>query len=163
MSESMYVNNGSQVEFYTEPSDDVLWQIANQNGAIADKVFRGLKHTISRARSSTGYFMAVLFDDNGQVIGCASFVQNRKCVSQWLYTDLWIAPEHRRQGKAKMLLRESIGYLHSHSATSLLCTVSPDNFSSIKTQMSLGFKEIPLKPFGFFEIDDDLLMFELRF
>ncbi len=153
--------NDNQVVFYTDPPDYVLWQIANQNGAIADKVFRGLKHTITRACAYTGFVMAIMCTGDGSVLGCANFIQNSKQSSQWLYTDLWITPESRRQGNAIRLLQKSIDYMQKHGADSLLCTVSPENLPSLKTQKSLGFKEIPLKPFEFFETDG-LLMFELR-
>ena len=49
-------------------------------------------------------------------------------------------------------------YLSNIGAKYLMCTVDGQNIPSIKTQISLGFKEIDSEPFEFFD-NTDLLMF----
>lgn len=148
----------TSVEILREPKDEILRSIAKKHGPIADKVFRGLKNTIQRAQSYTGYFCVILRYDNNDVIGCANFIQNSKDYTQWFYTDLWVAPEYRRCGKAKDMIIAGCNHLSDIGAKTLLCTVDPNNEPSIRIQLSLGFKKIKTEPFEFFETYN-LLMF----
>ena len=140
------------------PSNEILNAIANKHGKIADKVFRGLKNTTQRAKSYTGYFCVVLYNENKEVIGYAAFIQNSKEKYKWFYTDLWIDKEYRRLGNAKRLVTAGCDYLRDLGAKVLLCTVDCENIPSINTQISLGFKGIESQPFEFFD-NTDLLMF----
>ena len=47
----------NNVKILSKPSDVIIKAIADKHGVISDKVFRGLKHTIERAQSYTGYFL----------------------------------------------------------------------------------------------------------
>lgn len=143
------------------PDDGILRSVADKHGSIADKVFRGLKNIITRAQSSTGYFCAVLYSEQKEIIGYADFIQNSKNSTEWFYTDLWVSPEFRRQGNAKRIISGSIEYLKKIGAKTLLCTVMPENEASINTQRSLGFNEIKTRSFEFFDTED-LIMFEKK-
>ncbi len=149
------------IKIIKHPGDDIVRFIADKHGNISDKVFRGLKSIISRAQSCTGYFCCVLYNDENEIIGYADFIQNSKEKTKWLYTDLWISPEYRRQGNAKRLIKAGIEYLSHIGASTLLCSVECDNEPSIKTQKSLGFNEIVPETFEFLTVDG-LLMFEKR-
>ncbi len=148
----------TDIEILHNPSDEVLIAIANKQGEIADKVFRGLKNIIQRAKSYTGYFCVVLYNEDKDVIGFADFVQSSKETYKWLYTDLWVDKEYRKLGNAKQIVTAGCDYLRSIGAKVLLCTVDCKNIPSINTQISLGFKKIESEPFEFFDIAD-LLMF----
>lgn len=150
--------NENNVEILSKPSDAIIKAIADKHGVIADKVFRGLKHTVQRAQSYTGYFCVVLYNKKNDVIGFAQFIQNRKETEKWFYTDLWVDEEYRRLGNAKRLVTAGCKYLSNIGAKYLMCTVDDQNIPSIKTQTSLGFKEIEANPFEFFD-NTDLLMF----
>ncbi len=149
------------IRIIKHPGDDIIRFVADKHGNISDKVFRGLKSIISRAQSCTEYFCAVLYNGKNEIIGYADFVQNSKEHTKWFYTDLWIAPEYRRQGNAKRLIKAGIDYLSEIGAETLLCTVDFDNQPSINTQKALGFNETAPEPFEFFEVDG-LLMFEKK-
>lgn len=148
----------NNVKILSKPSDVIIKAIADKHGVISDKVFRGLKHTIERAQSYTGYFCVVLYSKKNAVIGFAHFIQNSKETEKWFYTDLWVDEKYRRLGNAKILVTAGYKYLSNIGAKSLLCTVDNQNIPSIKTQISLGFKEIDSEPFEFFDTTD-LLMF----
>lgn len=150
----------NNVEILSNPSDSIIKAIADKHGAISDKVFKGLKYTIQRAQSYTGYFCVVLYNKNNDVIGFAHFIQNSKETGKWFYTDLWVDEKYRRLGNAKRLVKAGYKYLSKIGGKILLCTVVSHNLPSINTQISLGFKQIPSEPFDFFDVDDDLLMFE---
>ena len=68
----------NNVKILSKPSDVIIKAIADKHGVISDKVFRGLKHTIERAQSYTGYFCVVLYSKKNAVIGFAHFIQNSK-------------------------------------------------------------------------------------
>ena len=59
----------NNVEILSKPSDAIIKATADKHGVISDKVFRGLKHTIERALSFTGYFCVVLYNKKNDVIG----------------------------------------------------------------------------------------------
>ena len=147
------------IEILFEADGGVIQAIANRHEGIADKVYRGLHHTIQRAKSSGGYFGVVLRNEVGEVIGFAHFIQSGEQPTQWLYTDLWVAPEQRRRGNAKRIVRAGCEHLLQMGAKTLLCTVDPENLPSLKTQEALGFGEIENRPFAFFETEG-LLMFK---
>lgn len=147
------------IEITNNPGVEVLQAIAHRHGEIADKVLRGLNSIIQRAKSTTGYFAVILKNGAGEVIGFADFIQSSVEPTKWLYTDLWVAPEHRRVGNAKAIVTAGCEHLSKISAKTVLCNVEPNNLPSIKTQMALGFCEIPNEPFEFFE-NGGLLMFE---
>ncbi len=147
------------IEITNDPSLEILQAIANRHGQIADKVLRGLNSIIQRAKSTTGYFAVILKNGAGEVIGFADFIQSSGEPTKWLYTDLWVAPEHRRLGNAKTIVTAGCEHLQGNGAKTVLCNVEPNNLPSIKTQMALGFCEIPNEPFEFFE-NGGLLMFE---
>ena len=147
------------LQIFISPSDVILKTIADKHGDISDKVFRGLKHTIERAKSFTGYFSVVLYNINKDVIGFAHFIQHSKENEKWFYTDLWVDKEYRNQGNAKKLVSAGCNYLRNMGANILLCTVDSQNIPSIKTQVSLGFKQVKAEPFEFFDDLEDLLMF----
>ena len=150
-----------KVEILPSPNDEVLRAIANKHGEIADKVFRGLKNTIQRAQSYTGYFCIVLYNESTDIIGCANFIQNSKQQSEWFYTDLWVDNNYRRKGNAKRLVTAGCDYLRGIGAKTLLCTVDEENTPSVNTQISLGFKEIESQYFEFFD-NTGLLMFSKK-
>ena len=150
--------NEINVEILSKPSDAIIKAIADKHGVISDKVFRGLKHIIERAQSFTGYFCVVLYNKKNDVIGFAHFIQNSKETDKWFNTDLWVEEKYRRLGNAKRLVMVGYKHLSNIGAKSLLCTVDNQNIPSIKTQISLGFKEIDSEPFEFFD-NTDLLMF----
>ena len=148
----------NHVAILNNPSDSIIQAIADKHGAISDKVFRGLKHTVQRAQSYTGYFCVMLYNKNSDVIGFAHFIQNSKELEKWFYTDLWVDEKHRRLGNAKRMVLAACDYLRSKGAKALLCTVDCENIPSINTQISLGFKEIESQSFEFFD-NADLVMF----
>ncbi len=150
--------NENSVEILRNPSDAIIKSIADKHGVISDKVFRGLKHTVQRAQSYTGYFCVVLYNKNSDVIGFAHFIQNSKETEKWFYTDLWVDEKYRRLGNAKRIVTAGCDYLRGIGAKVLLCTVDHENTPSINTQISLGFEEIESEPFEFFD-NADLLMF----
>ena len=73
------------LQIFISPSDVILKTIADKHGDISDKVFRGLKHTIERAKSFTGYFSVVLYNINKDVIGFAHFIQHSKENEKWFF------------------------------------------------------------------------------
>lgn len=148
----------NNIKILSNPSDAIIKAIADKHGVIANKVFRGLKHTIERAQSCTEYFCVVLYNKKNDVIGFAHFIQNSKETEKWFYTDLWVDEKYRKLGNAKRLVTAGYKHLSNIGAKSLLCTVEKQNIPSIKMQTSLGFKEIASEPFEFFD-NTDLLMF----
>ena len=148
----------NNVEILSKPSDAIIKAIADKHGVISYKVFRGLKHTIERAQSFTGYFCVVLYNKKNDVIGFAHFIQNGKETEKWFYTDLWVDEGYRRLGNAKRLIKAGCNYLSNIGAKYLMCAVEGQNIPSINTQISLGFKKIDSEPFEFFD-NADLLMF----
>ena len=146
------------IEILSNPEDTIIKSIADKHGLISDKVYRGLKHTIERAQSFTGYFCVVLYNINKDVIGFAHFIQNSEEAEKWFYTDLWIDEKYRRLGNAKRVVMAGCRYLSNIGADFLMCTVDANNIPSIKTQTSLEFKEIETNPFEFFD-NNGLLMF----
>ncbi len=150
---------GTTIEITNDPSVEVLQAIAHRHGEIADKVLRGLNSIIQRAKSTTGYFAVILKNGAGEVIGFADFIQSSREPTKWLYTDLWVAPEHRCLGNAKAMVTAGCEYLSKIGGKTLLCTVDSENMPSLKTQRALGFREVENQPFEFFETSG-LLMFE---
>lgn len=147
------------VKIIKYPDDEILSAIAKRHGEIADKVIFGLTDVISTAHRNSDFFCTLLYSDYHELIGCANFIQSSVDPSKWLYTDLWVDPEYRRQGYATEMINAGIQHLSELRAKTLLCTVSPDNGASLNLQKSLGFKQIDLEPFEHFGFDG-LFMFE---
>lgn len=141
------------------PDDTVLRSIAKQRGDIADKVIGGLTQVISAAHYRSDFFCTVMYS-NGEVIGYANFIQSSSEPSKWFYTDLWVAPEYRRQGRATEIVNVGRQYLSELNAKRLLCTVDPHNKASLNFQRALGFEQIETQPFEDFEVDG-LIMFKM--
>ena len=68
----------NNVKILSKPSDVIIKAIADKHGVLSDKVFRGLKHTIERAHSYTGYFCVVLYSKKNAVIGFAHLFKMEK-------------------------------------------------------------------------------------
>lgn len=149
------------VKIVKYPDDTLLHSIAGQHGEIADKVMRGMTKVISAAHYHSDFFCTVKYNDNGEVIGYASFIRSSSQPSTWLYTDLWIAPEYRRQGYATEIVNTGREYLSELNAKTLLCTVAPYNEASLNLQKHLGFEQIETQAFENFETDG-LLMFKMN-
>ncbi len=152
--------NNPTIQIMKHPDDTVIYAIAKHHGAIADKVVRGLNKIISEAHKHSDYFAAVMMQDE-EVIGFASFIQSRFDGHTWLYTDLWVMPQHRRQGYATAVVRAGIQHLFTLGAKRVLCSVDPDNTPSLLLQQSLGFKEIAVEAFEGFETEG-LLMLQME-
>lgn len=149
------------IKIFKYPDDIMLHSIAKQHGEIADKVIRGLTNIISAAHYRSDFFCTVMYNDNGEVIGWADFIQSSSEPSTWLYTDLWIAPEYRRQGCATEIVNTGRQQLSELNAKTLLCTVDPHNEASLNLQKYLGFEQIETQPFEDFEVDG-LIMFKMN-
>ena len=147
------------IQIMKHPDDTVIYSIAKHHGAIADKVVRGLNRIISEAHEHSDYFATVMMKDK-EVIGYASFIQSRTDKHTWLYTDLWVMPQYRRQGYATAVVKAGIQHLSALGAKRVLCTVDPDNTPSLLLQQSLGFKEIAVEAFEGFETEG-MLMFQM--
>ncbi len=148
------------VQIMKHPDDAVIYALAKHHGAIADKVVRGLNRIISEAHKHSDYFATVMLKDE-EVIGFASFIQSRFDGHTWLYTDLWVMPQHRRQGCATAVVKAGIQHLSTLGTKRLLCTVDPDNHASLALQQSLGFEKITVEAFEGFETEG-LLMFQME-
>ncbi len=146
------------IQIMKHPDDAVIYALANHHGAVADKVVRGLSRIISEAHKHSDYFAVVMMKDD-EVVGYASFIQSRTEPHTWLYTDLWVMPQQRRQGYATKMVKAGISHLSTLGAKRVLCSVDPDNNASLALQHSLGFKVIAAEPFEGFEIEG-LLMFQ---
>ncbi len=147
------------VQIMKHPDDTVIYAVAKHHGAITDKVVRGLNRIITEAHKHSDYFATVIMKDK-EVIGYAGFIQSRTDAHTWLYTDLWVMPQHRRQGHATAMVKAGIRHLSVLSAKRLLCSVDPDNTPSLLLQQSLGFKKIAVEAFEGFETER-LLMFQM--
>lgn len=150
--------NNRTIQIMKHPDNAVIYAIAKHYGAIADKVVRGLNKIISEAHKHSDYFATVMVQNN-EVVGYASFIQSRTEAHTWLYTDLWVSPQHRRQGYATEMVKAGICHLSTLGAKRVLCSVDPDNNASLALQHSLGFKEIAVEAFEGFETEG-LLMFQ---
>ncbi len=151
--------NNPTVQIMKHPDDTVIYALAKHHGTIADKVVRGLRRIISEAHEHSDYFATVMMKDE-EVIGYASFIQSRTDSHTWLYTDLWVMPQHRRQGYATEMVKAGISHLSALGAKRVLCSVDPDNTPSLLLQQSMGFKEIEVEAFEGFETEG-LLMFQM--
>ena len=152
--------NNPTIQIMKHPDDTVIYALAKHHGAIADKVVCGLNRIISEAHKHSDYFATVMMKDE-EVIGYASFIQSRTDAHTWLYTDLWVAPQHRRQSYATQMVTAGIQHLSALGAKRVVCSVDPDNYASIALQQSLGFKEIAIEAFKGFETEG-LLMFQME-
>jgi len=120
----------------------------------------GLSRIISEANEHSDYFATVMMKDE-EVIGYASFIQSRTDEQTWLYTDLWVMPQYRRQGYATDVVKAGIQHLSMLGAKRVLCSVDPDNTPSLLLQQSMGFKEIAVEAFEGVETEG-LLMFQMQ-
>lgn len=143
------------------PDDSILHSIAERHGKTADQVTKGLVNVISAAHYHSDFFCTIMYNDNGKIIGCANFIQSSSEPSKWLYTDLWTAPEYRRQGCAAEIVNTGRQHLSELNAKTLLCMVEPHNEASLNLQKHLGFEQIPAQPFEDFEVDG-LIMFKIN-
>ncbi len=151
--------NNPIIQITKHPDDTVIYAVAKHHGAIADKVVHGLRRIISEAHKHSDYFATVMMQDD-EIAGYASFIQSRTELHTWLYTDLWMAPQHRRQGYATEMVKAGISHLSTLGAKRLLCSVDADNTPSLLLQQSLGFKEIAVEAFEGFETEG-MLMFQM--
>lgn len=159
MNKQVFTSKNRVVKIIKYPDDNMLYSIAKHHGKIADKVISGLTNVISTAHLNSDFFCVIMYDADGESIGCTNFIQSSLEPSKWFYTDLWVLPKCRRQGCATEIINEGIRYLSDLNAKTLLCTVDPGNEASLNLQRSLGFKQIETEPFENFEVDD-LIMFK---
>lgn len=150
-----------EVKIIKYPDDILLHAMAKHHGESADKVTKGLTNVISTAHYHSDFFCTVMYNDNGEVIGCANFIQSSLEPVKWFYTDLWVAPEYRCQGCATEIVNIGQQHLSELNAKTLLCTVEPHNEVSLNLQRSLGFEQIETQPFEDFETDG-LIMFKMN-
>ena len=148
------------IQIMKHPDDTVIYALAKHHGDIADKVVRGMSRIISEANEHSDYFATVMIQDD-EIVGYAGFIQSRTDSHTWLYTDLWVVPQHRRQGYATEMVKAGISHLSALGAKRVLCSVDPDNTPSLLLQQSLGFKEIEVEAFEGFETEG-LLMFQMQ-
>lgn len=148
------------VKIIKYPDDTVLRSIAERHGDIADKIISGLTDTISTAIYNSDFFCTVVYQSD-EIIGYANFIQSSSEPSKWLYTDLWVAMEYRRNGIATAMVNEGLRRLSELNAKTLLCTVEPHNNVSLNLQCKLGFVQIETEPFEDFFVDD-LIMFRIN-
>ncbi len=151
--------NNPIIQITKHPDDTVIYAVAKHHGAITDKVVHGLSRIISEAHKHSDYFATVMMQDD-EVVGYASFIQSRTESHTWLYTDLWVMPQHRRQGYATEMVKAGIQHLSTLGAKRVLCSVDPDNNASLALQQSLGFEKIAVEAFEGFETEG-LLMFQM--
>lgn len=159
MNKQVFTNKNRVAKIIKYPEDHMLYSIAKHHGKIADKVISGLTNIIATAHRNSDFFCVIMYDVNGESIGCANFIQSSLEPSKWFYTDLWVLPECRRQGCGTGIVNEGIRYLSDLNAKILLCTVDTENEASLNFQKSLGFEQIETEPFEDFEVDD-LIMFK---
>lgn len=157
--ETFKTANNPTIQIMKHPDDTVIYALAKHHGAIADKVVRGLNRIISEAHEYSDYFATVIIKDE-EVIGFSSFIQSRTEPHTWLYTDLWVMPQHRRQGHATAMVKAGIQHLSTLGAKRVLCSVDPGNAPSLLLQQSLGFEGIAVDAFEGFETEE-LLMFQM--
>lgn len=141
-------------------NDEILKKITTHHGTMADKVFNSLTYSVSFSKLQANYFGMVASNRSGDIIGYAGFIQNEKDSSKWIYTDLWIAKDYRRQGIATRLVKSGFKRLSDIGAKQLYCTVDVDNTASFALQKSLGFAETQPEPFNELFVDG-LIMFRL--
>ena len=158
--ETIKTASNRNIQIMKHPDDTVIYALAKHHGAIADKVVRGLSRIISEAHKHSDYFATVMMQDD-KVVGYTSFIQSRTEAHTWLYTDLWVMPQHRRQGYATEIVKAGIQHLSALGAKRVLCSVDPDNTPSLLLQQSMGFKEIAVEAFEGFETEG-LLMFQME-
>ena len=152
--------NNPTVQIMKHPDDAAIYAVAKHHGDIADKVVRGLTRIISEAHEHSDYFAVVMMNGE-EVIGYVSFIQSRTDAKTWLYTDLWVAPQHRRQSYATEIVKAGISYLSTLGAKRVVCSVDPDNYAAMAMQQSMGFKKIALEAFEGFETEG-LQMFQME-
>ena len=155
-----FKSSNPTIQIMKHPNDTVIYAVAKHHGAIADKVVRGMSRIISEAHKLSDYFATVMMQDD-EIVGYASFIQNRMEPHTWLYTDLWVMPQYRRQGYATEIVKAGISHLSALGAKRVLCSVDPDNTPSLLLQQSMGFKEIAVEAFEGFETEG-LLMFQMQ-
>jgi len=146
-----------EIKIIKYPDDILLHAIAEHHGGIAEEVTRGLINVISTAHYQSDFFCMIMYNDSGEVIGCANFIQSSSEPSKWFYTDLWVASEYRRQGCATEIVNAGWQHLSEHNARTLLCTVEPHNEASLILHRSLGFEQIETQPFEDFEVDGQIM------
>lgn len=157
----IFAGKSREVKIIKYPDDIMLYSITKRHGEFADKVIRGLTNVISTAHYRSDFFCTIMYNDNGEIIGWADFIQSSSDPSKWLYTDLWIAPEYRCQGCATEIVNTGRQHLSELNAKTLLCTVEPHNKASLNLQRVLGFEQIETQPFEDFEVDG-LIMFKMN-
>ena len=158
--ETIKTANTSTIQIMKHPDDAVIYAVAKYHGTVADKVVHGLKSIISEAHEHSDYFAVVMMNGE-EVIGYVSFIQSRSDAHTWLYTDLWVAPQHRRQSYATEIVKAGISHLSTLGAKRVVCSVDPDNYASLALQQSMGFKKIAVEAFEGFETEG-LQMFQME-
>ncbi len=148
------------LEILKQPCDEVIQTIAAEDGALADRAMRGMRHILKQAAAQPDSFSVIAFDKAEQPIGYALFIQSAEVAEEWFYTDLWVSEPYRRQGVATAVVKRGIGCLAQKQGRVLLCTVSPDNLPSLYLHRSLGFRRCRTKDFAFFK-NDGLYMFKI--
>lgn len=149
------------IKIFKYPDDSMLHSIAKQRGEIADKISKGLTNVISAAHYHSDFFCTIMYNGNDKIMGWADFIRSSSEPTKWLYADLWIAPEYRRQGCATEIVNTGRQYLSQLHAKTLLCTVEPHNEASLSLQKHLGFEQIETQPFEDFEVEG-LIMFKMN-
>lgn len=161
MSKLAFTEKNRVVKIIKYPDDIMLHSITKRHGKTADQVIKGLTNVISTAHYHSDFFCTIMYNDNGEIIGCANFIKSSSEPSKWLYTDLWVTPEYRRQGCATKIVNTGRQHLSELNAKTLLCTVEPHNEASLNLQKRLGFEQIETQPFEEFEVDG-LIMFKMN-
>jgi len=143
------------------PAPEILYKIAAHQGINKERSLRGLTNTINRSKECSDYFGVIVENERDDVVGYAGFIQNKNNPQKWLYTDLWVKEDCRRQGIAVRLVKAGLKHLFDIGAKTLYCTVNPDNHPSLLLQKTLGFMNIETEPFNELFVEG-LMMFQLE-
>lgn len=106
---------------------ELLDEIANLQETDTERTRRGLINIISGCKWQSNHFSIIAKAESGNVIGYAGFIQNESDSQKWLYTDLWVKADWRRQGVAANIIKKGIEYLSDIGAKTLCCCVDKDN------------------------------------
>lgn len=153
------MNKDREVKIIRYPDEIVLRAVSRRNVEMADEVIKGLTNLILTAHYHSDFFCAIVYHKNGEIIGYANFIRSSSDCAKWFYCDLWVSPEHRRQGCATRIVNTAREYLSEMDAKTLLCAVEPHNEASHKLHKVLGFEQIATQPFEDFEVDG-LIMYK---
>jgi ribosomal protein S18 acetylase RimI-like enzyme len=91
------------------------------------------------------------------VIGYVSFSQNEQDSAKWYMANLGVVSAYRRRGIAAQMIKTGLARLTDIGAKQLYSATEPSNAASLALHKSLGFAEIPIEPWGGFDLSGQVM------